>query len=189
MRIIGGEFKGRGLFAPAGLETRPTADKVKEALFNIVRDRIPGAVVLDLFSGSGALGLEALSRGAARAILVDSHPQALAAMTRNAAPLALGERLVIIKADLTRPVKSLAGTKADLVFLDPPYGLELAEKALKIALRHDWITSGGLAVIEHSRKENPRPQGLVLTGERRYGRTSLSFFELEPDQNEAASPD
>ena len=124
MRIISGEARGRTLFAPAGDQTRPTSDKIRGSLFNILNGRVEDAEVLDLFGGTGALALEALSRGAARAVIVDSSRAAIEVIRRNAGNVlkdALAERALILKTDYRSAISSLHGRRFDLVFLDPPY--------------------------------------------------------------------
>ena len=183
-RIVAGAAKGRTLQVPRGSSTRPTSDRVREALFSRLEHEgvLDGARVLDLFAGSGALGLEAASRGAEHVLLVDSSPAAAAACRRNAAVLGLAQAQV-----RSQPVASLlAGPAAvpyDLVLLDPPYSLP--EQALSASLARlvagGWLTDHALVVVERSaRSPEPRwPAGLARAAERRYGETRLWF--AEPD--------
>lgn len=171
MRIIAGRFGGQRLVAPPS-GTRPTSDRVREALFSSLAARIDldGALVLDLFAGSGALGFEALSRGAARLVAVDSSRSAIAVLRGNAA------RLGVPVETHTLPVAVfLARTEpvaADLVFLDPPYDLEI-DDVLRLLAR-GWVAPGGIVVVERSsRSPAPHFPGLEDVTSRRYGETTL----------------
>ncbi|MEW5722699.1 MAG: 16S rRNA (guanine(966)-N(2))-methyltransferase RsmD [Thermodesulfobacteriota bacterium] len=179
MRIIAGKFRGRRLFAPRGLEVRPTADRVKEAVFSILGPRVTGAAVLDLFAGTGNLGLEALSRGADRAVFVDHLPKALAALERNLKALGLGDRARIVRADLAKgpgPWKDLG--PFDLIFLDPPYGQGLVARALGLVLRAGAAAPDALAVAEHAagEKDQINPPGWSIVQSRAYGHTMVTFL-------------
>jgi len=126
MRIIAGDAKGRRLVAPAGENTRPTSDKIRGSIFNILMAQVPDSSVLDLFGGTGALALEALSRGATSAVIVDKDVKAIDAIRKNRATT-LGEddtRVEVVRADFKRAIAGFAGRKFDIVFLDPPYALE-----------------------------------------------------------------
>jgi 16S rRNA (guanine966-N2)-methyltransferase len=172
MRVIAGRWGGRRLQAPAGRSTRPTSDRVREALFSVLGERVAGAEVLDLFAGSGALGLEALSRGAAGATFVDSAPGALRALRANVE--ALGASAEVVRADARRFLGSASATarQYDLVFLDPPYrlagrlGRELSE-ALPPVLAPDAV------VVSESDRRSPLDIQLPLHDERRYGDTLI----------------
>ncbi len=183
MRIVAGQFKGRAL---AGLgkgdpaaHLRPTSDRTRESLFNILTggrfdDPVTGAQVLDLFAGTGALGLEALSRGAAHATFVDAGGKALGLIRQNIALCGAAETTRIIKRD-ARKLPPHDGIAADLVFLDPPYGKTLGEQALAQALTHGWIAKGALVVWEENAQIQP-PEGVNLLDSRRYGDTVISFL-------------
>src|SRR5215210_472994 len=172
MRIVAGRWGGRRLATPRGTATRPTSDRVREALFSILGDRVQGARVLDLFAGSGALGLEALSRGAAQATFVDSAAAAIAAVRANLE--ALGATAEVQRADALRFLRTAPGKARhyDLVLLDPPYrlaarlGRELSE-ALPAVLAHDAL------VVSESDRRAPLPLQLPLSDERRYGDTLI----------------
>jgi 16S rRNA (guanine966-N2)-methyltransferase len=172
MRVIAGQWRGRRLQAPAGPATRPTSDRVREALFSILGDRVPGARVLDLFAGSGALGIEALSRGAAAATFVDSEPGAIRAVTANLD--ALGAQAEVRRVDARRFLgsASAAARQYDLVFLDPPYRLAegLGDK-LRTAL--PAVLAPGAAVIAESDRRTPLELDLPILDERRYGDTLI----------------
>lgn len=178
MRITSGAFRGRRLFVPRGLTTRPTADRVKEAIFNILGP-LPGLSVLDLFAGSGALGLEALSRGAKLAVLVDNHSLAVAAIKRNIETLGITNALVL-KMDVSKGGSRLAEyAPFDLVFLDPPYGQNLAQMALTMVIRGHLASPEAVVVLEHSTRDNLEPltSDWDLLQTRRYGQTAVSFFK------------
>jgi 16S rRNA (guanine966-N2)-methyltransferase len=172
MRIIGGAWGGRRLQAPPGDATRPTSDRVREALFSILGDRVAGARVLDLFAGSGALGLEALSRGAAEATFVDSAPAAVRALRANLD--ALGAQGVVRRQDVLR---FLDGARSqardyDLVFLDPPYRLATRLGGrLSDELPH--VLAPGARVVTESDRRDPLDLDLPIPDERRYGDTLI----------------
>jgi len=161
MRIVAGAWRGRALVAPAGDTTRPTADRVRQALFDRLmhapwagRDVVMGAQVLDAFAGTGALGLEALSRGAAGATFMDTGRDALAALRANVAVCGAGARCRVLAADVLRPPP---GAPCGLVFLDPPYGRGLVAPALDALADAGWIGPGALVVAEIGRND-PLPQ-------------------------------
>lgn len=176
MRIVGGKHKGRRLIAPSGLIARPTADRAREALFNILahtdRVELDGAVVLDGFAGSGALGLEALSRGAARVIFLENHPESLAAIKANLT--ALREKADVIQVDATRPPP--AREACNLVFLDPPYNSGLSTPCLTALAAKGWLAPGALCVVELAVDEPfTPPEGFEAVEERAYGAARLVF--------------
>ncbi len=189
MRIISGDARGRRLYAPAGEETRPTADRVREALFNILGARVRGARVLDLFGGTGAMALEALSRGAAHAVVVDSTRTALEAIERNARAV-LGEDAVkrarIIRADYRAAIDQLAGGQAeerfDLVFLDPPYRMADAYADALTRLRAARLLEEDCRVVlERAREQVVKlPPGFERLDVRDYGKTSIEFVREVP---------
>ncbi|HTU95377.1 MAG TPA: 16S rRNA (guanine(966)-N(2))-methyltransferase RsmD [Solirubrobacteraceae bacterium] len=174
MRVIAGTHGGRGLVAPKGRATRPTSDRVREALFSILGD-LDGVRVLDLFAGSGALGIEALSRGAREATLVDSGRPAIAAIRRNLEALGLEGEVVFQPAERFLQAASHAARQYDLVFLDPPYrhasalGRELTS-ALKPILAAD------ARVVAESDRRSPLGLELRLVDERRYGDTLIQIY-------------
>ena len=173
--MIAGEWRGRPLKAPPGAATRPTSDRVREALFSILAARVPGARVLDLFAGSGALGLEALSRGAAAATFVDDAPAAVKAIRANLD--ALGGAAEVRRADAVRFLAAARqdGAQYDLVFLDPPYRhAERLAPALSEALPA-VLAPGAVAVAESDRRA-PLDLTLSLHDERRYGDTLIRFY-------------
>jgi 16S rRNA (guanine966-N2)-methyltransferase len=184
MRITGGHLRSRTLKAPRGQATRPTSDRVREALFGILTSAggVEGAQVLDLYAGTGAMALEALSRGAAAAWLVESGREALAAARTNVEALGLGERAVVVASDVAQAVRRLADAGPfDLVFADPPWALVDAGHAsavLSDLTKRGGIATGGRVVLEHSaRTPPPDIDGLVQVETRRYGDTALTFYK------------
>lgn len=182
MRIIAGEFRGRRLAAlgkgDAGAHLRPTTDRVRESLFSILAggrfgDPLEDAVVLDLFAGTGALGLEALSRGARQATFVDDGRVAQKLLAENIRELAVKDRATVLRVNATR-LPPCGGTAATLVFLDPPYGKGLGEPALEAALAQGWIADEALIVWEES-AEVTVPEGWALLDRRKFGDSSMSF--------------
>ena len=154
MRIVGGSLRGRALVTPRSYAVRPTADRLRESLFNILAhaydDPVAGARVLDLFAGTGALGLEALSRGAAFALFVDDAAEARALLRENIATLGLGGVTRIFRRDATRLGPAHPVEPFSLVFLDPPYGKGLSEKAIVSAHAGGWLAPGALVVVEEA---------------------------------------
>lgn len=183
MRIITGTARGARLKAPKGLSTRPTADRVKESLFNILAGRVQGSRVLDLFSGTGSLGLEALSRGAAAAVFVDRVTAPL--IRENAAHTHLLSRARIESADVLAILPRLAasGERFDLVFCDPPYQKMLWERVLLALDALPILQPGALVVVEHGAAEVELPPlaSLVCKRQQRYGRTTQIHI-FEPQQ-------
>jgi 16S rRNA (guanine966-N2)-methyltransferase len=183
MRIVAGRFRGRALAAlgkgDPGAHLRPTTDRTRESLFNMLAggrfgDPITGARVLDLFAGTGALGLEALSRGAAHATFVDDGTKALALIRQNIAICEAAAETRTIKRDARRlPLND--GLPCDLVFLDPPYAKGMGEQALRQALAQGWIAAEALIVWEESAAILP-PEGVSLLESRRYGDTVISLL-------------
>jgi len=183
VRIIGGAHRGRALAGlgkgDAAAHLRPTSDRVRESLFNTLAaahdDPVTGAHVLDLFAGTGALGLEALSRGAGSASFVEAGRKALALLRENIARCGAGSAAQVIARDALRIGRN-PGAAHDLVFLDPPYGKGLGEAALIAALAGGWITEGALVIWEESAAITP-PDGMRVIDERRYGDTVIRFLQ------------
>ncbi len=184
MRIIAGKHRGLTLASlgkgDSAAHLRPTPDRVRESLFNILghHDVIDGAVVLDLFAGTGALGLEALSRGAARAIFVDNGPKSHSLLSRNIALSREEGATTIIRRDATRlgPAASAGAGAAGLVFLDPPYGKNLGAAALLAAQSGGWIAPGALIVWEEAKPQFPPDADFTLLDQRRYGDTHITLL-------------
>lgn len=178
MRVVGGQLSGRVLRAPPGANTRPTSEKVREALFAIVGD-VEGGHVLDLFAGSGAVGIEALSRGAVHATFVDAGKPAITAIRNNLRELALAPRASVLALDAVAAARQVPAQPWRLVFVDPPYASDLAVRAVT-ALPAAALAPGSVIVIEHDRRGAP-PEAigtLLRTDHRRYGDTHLSLFEV-----------
>lgn len=182
MRVIGGSRRGLRLAALPGRATRPTADRVKEALFNILAARVPGARVLDLFAGTGALGIEALSRGAASACFVERSPKAARVLRANVEKARFQAQACIVAGDVLRVLPRLAeeGASFDLILIDPPYGRGLGVRSAASAAALGLLSPGGVVVIEHEAEEDmpDNIENLVKIRSARYGRTVLSFFRL-----------
>jgi len=178
MRLTGGLDRGRRLIAPRGARTRPTAAKVREAIFNILGPP-PDGNVLDLYAGTGALGIEALSRGASRAVFVEREHGALTALRRNLRELELDGRASVVGADVCSALRRLgaAGQRFCWVFVDPPYARE-TEGVLAELSGGDLLTACAVVVIEHDRRNEPPASvgDLFLTDRRQYGDTELSFY-------------
>ena len=191
MRIVAGRHKGRPLMAPPGEEIRPTSDRARESLFNILAHGrlgkadgtgpLHGAVVLDAFCGTGALAAEALSRGAARAILMDNSPAALDVARANLRGLGEEAHTFLVLADATEPpAKGAAQAPATLVFLDPPYRSGLGAPALAALDARGWIAEEALAVVETEARDSFEvPEGFALIDERRYGKAKIRFLRKE----------
>ena len=186
LRIVGGTWRGRKLDAGDDRSVRPTSERMREALFNILAHNpdwrrpegpLPlGATVLDVFAGSGALGLEALSRGAARALFLEADAGSCALIRRNLAALGLSADVAMVRrGDATRP--GAAPLAADLAFLDPPYDLGLTAPALTALRHHGWLKPGALAVVESRASDAAAPpEGYLLVDERRYGIARAAFL-------------
>jgi 16S rRNA (guanine966-N2)-methyltransferase len=186
MRIVGGTFRGRPLAAPADERIRPTSDRVRESVFSILEHGVPGlslagARVLDLFAGTGALGLEALSRGAAYCLLVEEDAQARALIRRNVEALGLTGVTKIFRRDATAlgPAGRQAGFT--LAFLDPPYGHGLAERALASMAEGGWLAPGAIAVIEERKGAGVAlPTHYAALDQRSWGDTQVLFARFAP---------
>ena len=178
MRVIAGEYGGRTLFAPPGVFTRPTADRAREALFSILGGKVPDAKVLDIFAGSGAMAMEAISRGAAGAVMIDSDAGAQAAIRRNIAALGLGERASLLCLDYRKALASLKGRRFTLAFADPPYArLEYYAEVMELLWVYRLLTPGATLVLEHAKAADIRPDlAYELTDSRRYGDTILTIL-------------
>jgi 16S rRNA (guanine966-N2)-methyltransferase len=184
VRIVGGRLRGRALAAPKSQSIRPTADRLREALFNILvhafGDPVTGARVLDLFAGTGALGLEAMSRGASFALFVDDGAEARALMRQNVETLGVAAATRIFRRDATKLGAAHPNEPFALVFLDPPYGNGLAERALVSARGGGWLTSDALIVVEEEAAAFKAPDGFEEIERRRYDDTEFTILRLKP---------
>jgi 16S rRNA (guanine966-N2)-methyltransferase len=188
MRIVAGTLRGRPLVAPKGQSTRPTADRTRQAIFNVLEHAAwsPGLAerrVIDLFAGSGALGIEAVSHGAAFCLFVDRGEPARAAIRANLTALGVGHRARIDRRDATA-IGRLApgdGEPFDLAFLDPPYGQDLAEPALGALAAGGWLAADAVAVVERGLDDpSPLPPGYIALDERTWGAARVSFLGYSP---------
>lgn len=185
MRIIAGRMKGTKLFTLDGLNTRPTLDRVKEPLFSIINFKLEDSVVLDLFSGSGALGLESISRGAKTAYLCDNSYNAVRIINQNVDKTKARNQVVVLSKSFEKVLEecSLKNIKFDIVFLDPPYKTDYAEKATEIIVDKNLLNDNGIIIIETDTREKviEKLQNIDITmyDERKYGRVSLLFLRKE----------
>jgi 16S rRNA (guanine966-N2)-methyltransferase len=181
MRVISGTLKGRRLRAPAGMATRPTADRIRESLFNILAGSIRNRRVLDLFAGTGALGIEAISRGAGSAVFVDQAKSALAAIRCNIRNLKLDDRTRVIHWNIRKNLNCLLSEPQgfDLVFMDPPYETNTVAPAIVALISCGALAPEARVIIEHSVRETIEPcaDTLALVDRRRFGKTLVSFME------------
>ena len=186
-RIIAGQWRGRVIKAPEGGDTRPTGERAREALMSMLAADLSGARALDLFAGSGALGLEALSRGAASAVFVDASRKASAILASNIALLGAGERSRLLTMDALAALRVLAadGDRFDIVFIDPPYARDLYRPALELLLRRGLIHPGGIACVE-SQAPVDAPGYRVLK-DKRYGRAHIRL--ITPDAADTEVPE
>jgi 16S rRNA (guanine966-N2)-methyltransferase len=181
MRVIAGAFRGRRLHTPKGDKIRPTIDKVREAIFNIVASEVPDAKVLDLFAGTGAMGLEALSRGAAECVFVDQSDEAVRLIRENAALCGAQDKVRIIREAIPSAIRRLASKNElfDLIFMDPPYGQGHIEKSLGVL---ETVAGPDALVIAESHVKDETPTRLTVWSkdrERRYGDTLISIYSRE----------
>ena len=185
MRIGGGEYRNQRLAGPRGGAIRPLRDRVRLALFDTVRELVPGAQFLDLFAGTGAVGLEALSRGAAHAVFVDGSAQAVRIIRENIDRLGCASRAAVVEGDIFTSLRSLVRRRKafDLVFIGAPYGSGLAARTTEALAEFRPLLPGAVVVAETFHKEPiaDRYGPLVLEMRRAYGETVLSLFRFVPD--------
>ncbi len=183
MRVTGGSLRGRRIEVPPEKSVRPSSDRLRQTLFNILMHgrfmgRIDGAVVLDAFAGTGALGIEALSRGARRATFMDKDHALVAALMRRLADFDLDEQATVVPADATRPPRAPRGAEATLVLLDPPYASGLGAEAIRALDRAGWIAEDALIVLEYDARTPPKlPQGFAIEDTRKIGDSALQFVK------------
>lgn len=196
MRIIGGMTRGHPLKIAKGRHIRPTSAYLREVLFDVLQSRVGAATFLDLFAGSGAVGMEALSRGARGVTFVDQSAVSIASIADNLARMDVAERAVLIKADAMAAIRRLSsrGQRFSVIFVDPPYQGELLEKTLSTLSRYDLLEDEGVLIAEHFHKREMPLQlsGLTKTREIRHGETKLSFYGkanggFEPSQTRVES--
>lgn len=188
MRIITGSAKGAKLKAPRGLDTRPTTDRVKESIFNILGNAVYEAVVLDLFAGTGSLGLEALSRGARQAVFVDQSIASIQVIKDNVDHTKMSDKAEILKSDVLKTIEKFTRTENlfDIVFCDPPYNKGYINKVLQLIDKGTIVAEQAILVLEHSRHEPPATQwdNLMLKRSERYGETIVSFLIYNSQQTQ-----
>ena len=186
MRIISGKARGRKLIPPATMETRPTLDRVKEAMFSMILGYIPDAVVIDVFAGTGSLGLEAASRGAKEVYLVDKSPITFPLLKENVENLKFSEFCFPLNMDSYEALRSLAkkGKIFDLIFIDPPYCKEMIPEAMKIVKENNLLQKDGLIVTKIDTIEEIYEgyENITLTQSRKYGNTTVCFYKYKADE-------
>ncbi|MFK7902394.1 MAG: 16S rRNA (guanine(966)-N(2))-methyltransferase RsmD [Nitratireductor sp.] len=182
MRIVGGEFRGRRLATPQSNKIRPTTDRTRESLFNILNHKVAfeDARVLDLFAGTGALGLEAVSRGAKYVLFIEESAEGRGLLRSNVETFGLQGKSKIWRRDATKLGPSGNMGQFDIIFMDPPYGKSLAEGALAQLIEGDWLSKDATIIVEESAGNLPQnPTGYRIVDERAFGETSIGIFELE----------
>ncbi len=185
MRIISGLARGTKLYTLEGEQTRPTLDRVKESLFNIIQNEIPGSTFLDLFSGSGAIGLEAASRGAKKVILCDNSKKAIQIIKKNIEKTHLQEKIELYQLDYEELLKNKINEELDIIYIDPPYQTDYAIKSIQIMLEKKLINENTNIIIETDREEiiNKIEEIKVeIKDKRKYGRATLMFLKLRKDE-------
>jgi len=180
LRIIGGSLKGKKLFSVSGQKVRPTADRLRESIFNILSFKVSDAIVLDLFSGTGAFSIEALSRGAKQAVCVEKSREALYVIKRNIQSCAFEKQIRVIKWDILKNLNCLGRIPLgyDIVFMDPPYNRDMIHKGLSNLYHSDCLNRGGCIVVEHSVSE-PIAENIMkfaVFDQRTYGKTLVTFL-------------
>ena len=179
VRVISGSARGLKLVSPDGIKTRPTLDRVKEALFSMLYPYLNGAIILDLFAGSGALGIEALSRGADKSYFIDNSQEAISCINSNIAAAKFNESSVVLKADAIEFLKK-CGKKFDIIFLDPPYANDLYEVAIKLISENEILAKDGLINVEQDLDNNPIKtfnEAFEVFKEKKYGRVGITVLK------------
>lgn len=188
MRVTGGTGRGRRLKAPPGLRVRPTSDKVKQALFNILGEKVAGAAFLDLFAGAGGIGIEALSRGAGRVVFVDDSRRSLDVIRENIGQTGFGDRAEVVASRAEAYLKRTT-ERFDILFLDPPYAEEL-RPLLELISGAGILRTDAIVLAEHFRKQ-PSPEkagALALYREAKYGDTVLAFYQAQEPEDRSQDP-
>jgi 16S rRNA (guanine966-N2)-methyltransferase len=186
VRIIGGKYRGRILSAPAGRDVRPTSDRAREGIFNILThsinwDGFEGLTVLDVFCGTGALGLEAMSRGATRGVFIDNDPQSLKCLRSNAADLGEAGNITPLKLDANRlaPPPRITGAPLSLAFVDAPYASKLTDQALLSLCHKGWLAPGALVIVETGKDDEVAlPREFHTLDKRTYGAAQVKFLQF-----------
>lgn len=187
MRIISGKAKGKKLYSPKGQTIRPTADRVKESIFDVLGDRWEGIRALDLFSGTGSLGLEAISRGAEQVVFVEKYRPALDLLKKNISLCGFDSHALVLAMPVSRGLTLMGqrGESFSVIFADPPYGRGWVDKTVQEILAHRVLSKEGVIVIEHASSESPHgDQGELATlKQKTYGDTTVSFFGFRKDNS------
>ncbi|MEQ8319403.1 MAG: 16S rRNA (guanine(966)-N(2))-methyltransferase RsmD [Rhodospirillales bacterium] len=187
MRIVAGKFKGRRLLAPEGRDIRPTSDRARESIFNIIEHapfapELQGGSAIDIFAGTGAMGLEAMSRGAAPVTFIDIDDMARACVLKNAGTMGQGRSVTVLRLDATKmpPPPRIAACPVRFAFLDAPYDQDISGPSLLSLLSRGWVGAGSLCVVEtpSDRAFDP-PRGYALEDQRKYGRAMVSFLSVD----------
>ena len=181
MRIISGNARGTKLYTLEGLSTRPTLDRVKESIFNIIQQDIPEAIVLDLFAGCGAIGLEMVSRGAKQAVLCDNSKQAIKIIEKNIEKTHMEKQIQLYNMDYIDCLEKVKDKKFDLIYIDPPYQTDYIEKALQKIIEYDIITNNSKIILETDDEKRITQEisniNINIIDQRKYGRATLIFLK------------
>jgi len=184
MRVIAGTARSLPLKTPAGMDVRPTTDRIKETLFNILQPEIPGSIFVDLFSGSGSIGIESISRGADKAYFVESSPAAAKCIADNLQFTRMTDQAVLLKQDVSAGLYSIREKHVDIVFMDPPYGRELEKQALDILRNMPYLSSETLIVVEaelYTDFSYLPEMGYELVKEKKYKTNKHLFIRMEEE--------
>ena len=183
MRVIAGEYGGRRLDRIEGMDIRPTSDKVKESLFNMLGETVIDCNFLDLFGGTGGMGIEALSRGAKHVVFIDASIKSIKVLKGNLEHLNIKDCVEVFHTDYSTAIKKLYkyNKQFDIIFIDPPYSVGMAQNALVDIERNPILSQSGFIIVEHDSKDDmpPRVGRLVLYRIKQYGNTSLSFYNID----------
>ena len=186
MRIISGKARGTKLYTLDGTATRPTLDRVKESLFNIIQNDIEDSTVLDLFSGSGAIGLEFLSRGAKRAVLCDSSKDAIKIIKQNVQKTHFEEKVEVYNMEFTKLVERLQNQKFDIIYIDPPYATDFIKISLEKIIEYELVNENTKIIVETDDETRILNQiekmDVEITDKRKYGRATIIFLKYRKTQ-------
>lgn len=178
MRVIAGTARSLPLKTPAGMDTRPTTDRIKETLFNMLQTSIPGGVFVDMFSGSGGIGIEAISRGATKAYFIENAPKAISCIEENLVFTKFTDRAIVLKQDAVSALHSIFEKEVDIIFMDPPYGQEHEKRVLAMLSNMKYVTEDTLIVVEadlHTDFSYLEEYGFTLEKEKKY-KTNRHMF-------------
>ena len=184
MRIISGTARGTKLYTLKGMQTRPTLDRVKESLFNIIQNKIVDSIFLDLFSGSGAIGLEAASRGAKKVILCDKSKEAINIIKKNIEKTHLEEKAQVFNTDYEMLLKEKIKEKVDIVYIDPPYNSNFAKKSIEIMIKNKIVDENSTIIVETDREDKINEISklpIEIENKRKYGRAEIIFLRIRKE--------